>query len=221
MVVQDRDSTMAGLLLAPYLLGFIIVSLVYPLILRLSTTTLSTLGPGNRNGKRLIIISGAVLFLTGNVVISFFVDKLSMAILIATLSVFGAGSGLVLQTSFLQAQTAVSSDGKLALRQPPNRFHIFSISFMRRGTCPLQNYITCRRATILIHAAGLGGVIGLTISGTIQRSSVTDRTSAIPFNLVVSAFIPTYTDTSDPKMQVPSFYERNPTETILDFRAVE
>lgn len=146
---------MAGLLLAPYLLGFIIVSLIYPLLLRVSTTTLSTLRPGNRNGKRVIIITGAVLFLTGNVVISSFVDKLSMAILIAALSVFGAGSGLVLQTSFLQAQTAVSSDGKLALHQPTNRFHIFPISFMRRGTCPLQKLSTCRRATILIHSAGL------------------------------------------------------------------
>ncbi|KAL8776431.1 MAG: hypothetical protein Q9194_003150 [Teloschistes cf. exilis] len=107
-VVQHRNPTVTGLLLLPYLFGLVIVGIVYAFLLRQSSKVLSILHTDNRHRKRLILIIGAILFLIGITLISTLVHKLPLGALMVVLLLFGAGSGLVLQTSFLEAQAAVS-----------------------------------------------------------------------------------------------------------------
>lgn len=110
-VVEHRNATVTGLLLLPYLFGLVIVGIVYAFLLRQSSNLLSILHIDNRHRKRLILIIGAILFLIGITLISTLVHKLPLGALMVVLLLFGAGSGLVLQTSFLEAQAAVSSNG--------------------------------------------------------------------------------------------------------------
>ncbi|KAL8727195.1 MAG: hypothetical protein Q9166_006232 [cf. Caloplaca sp. 2 TL-2023] len=153
-VVQNRNPTVAGLLLLPYLFGLVIVGIIYAFLLRLSGSILSTMHKDNRYKKRVILIMGAVLFLIGIVLISSLLDKLPVGALVVILLIFGAGSGLVLQTSFIEAQSAVSSDDVAMANSLAVVFEYF------------------------------GGAVGLTISGTINRLTFTQKTSSIPSNLV-------------------------------------
>lgn len=110
-VVQHRNPTVTGLLLLPYLFGLVFVGIVYAFLLRQSSKVLSILLTDNHHRKRLILIIGGILFLIGITLISTLVHKLPLGALMVVLLLFGAGSGLGLQTSFLEAQAAVSPNG--------------------------------------------------------------------------------------------------------------
>ncbi|KAL8639821.1 MAG: hypothetical protein Q9228_003195 [Teloschistes exilis] len=155
-VVQHRNPTVTGLLLLPYLFGLVIVGIVYAFLLRQSSKVLSILHIDDRHRKRLILIIGAILFLVGITLISTLMHKLPVGALMVVLLLFGAGSGLVLQTSLLEAQAAVSpNDVAMA--------NSFAVVF---------EY--------------LGGAVGLTISSTINRSNLAQRVHSIPSKLVSS-----------------------------------
>ncbi|KAL8800729.1 MAG: hypothetical protein Q9182_004972 [Xanthomendoza sp. 2 TL-2023] len=154
-VVQNRNPTTTGLLLLPYLFGLVIVGIIYPFLLQIAGSILCAMSMNKGNRKRVILVTGAILFLVGIVLISALMHKLPLGALIAVLLVFGAGSGLVLQTSFIEAQAAVAPDDVA---------------------------VTNSLAVVFEY---LGGAIGLTISSTINRVSLAHRTASIPTTLVV------------------------------------
>lgn len=104
---------MAGVFLLPFLFGQVSVGIVYSLLLQLSAKVLSLVHVDNKYKRRPLSIIGGVLFLIGITLVSTLADKLPIGALLAILLCFGAGSGLVFQSTFIEAQTAISSDGNI------------------------------------------------------------------------------------------------------------
>lgn len=103
---------MAGVFLLPFLFGQVGVGIIYALLLRLAARILFLAHVNVQNKRRPLSIIGAVLFLVGIMLVSTLADRIPIGALLAILLCFGTGSGLVLQSSFIEAQSAVSSDGK-------------------------------------------------------------------------------------------------------------
>ncbi|KAL8817150.1 MAG: hypothetical protein Q9223_003965 [Gallowayella weberi] len=176
-VVQNRNPTTTGLLLLPYLFGLVTVGIIYPLLLRLSGSILCAMRMNKGNEKRVILVTGAILFLLGIVLISALMQKLPVGVLVAVLLVFGAGSGLVLQTSFIEAQAAVAPHGK-----PRPIYYGNFVTMLTHFTLIADVAVTNSLAVVFEY---LGGAIGLTISSTINRVSLAHKAASIPKTLVV------------------------------------
>ncbi|CAO1597352.1 hypothetical protein XANCAGTX0491_001165 [Xanthoria calcicola] len=155
-VVEKLNTIMTGVCLLPFLFGQVGAGIVYALLLQLSAKALSLVHVDNKYKRQPLSIVGGVLFLIGITLVSTLADKLPIGALLAILLCFGAGSGLVLQSGFIEAQIAVSSDD------------------------------TAMANSLAIVSEYLGGAIGLTISGTINRSSLTRSLTSTTANLIVS-----------------------------------
>lgn len=174
-VVEKLNTIMTGVCLLPFLFGQVGAGIVYALLLQLSAKALSLVHVDNKYKRQPLSIVGGVLFLIGITLVSTLADKLPIGALLAILLCFGAGSGLVLQSGFIEAQIAVSSDGEIHL-----------ILYMSMLIPFIQIADTAMANSLAIVSEYLGGAIGLTISGTINRSSLTRSLTSTTANLIVS-----------------------------------
>ncbi|KAI4098605.1 MAG: hypothetical protein LQ339_006338 [Xanthoria mediterranea] len=155
-VVEGLNTIMTGVCLLPFLFGQVGSGIVYALLLQLSAKALSLVHVDNKHKRQPLSIVGGVLFLIGITLVSTLADKLPIGALLAILLFFGAGSGLVFQSGFIEAQIAVSSDD------------------------------TAMANSLAVVSEYLGAAIGLTISGTINRSSLTRSLTSTTANPIQS-----------------------------------
>jgi hypothetical protein len=124
--VQGRNPTITGLLLLPYLAGLVLVGIVFEHVLQLSTHLLSMLRIPSLSPKRLTLHLGCTLFILGNILVATISTRTPTFGLAFILVVFGVGSGMVLQTSFILAQSAVDEAGEcfipVSFIGPPSAF---------------------------------------------------------------------------------------------------
>lgn len=111
-LVQAHDPTEAGLQLLPYLVGMVVVGILYSPLLRLVNSILFSLHLDDWKPKPVLIHSGCALFLLGTCLIATMSTTVPAVSLVFLFLLFGAGTGLVLQTSFLAAQASVDSEGE-------------------------------------------------------------------------------------------------------------
>ncbi|KAL8650145.1 MAG: hypothetical protein Q9226_005271 [Calogaya cf. arnoldii] len=174
-VVERLSTIMAGVFLLPFLFGQSGAGIVYALLLQLSAKALSLVHVDNKYKRRPLSIVGGVLFLIGITLVSTLADKLPTGALLAILLCFGAGSGLVLNSGFIEAQSAISSDGEIYLIL----YMSILIPFIEITDIAIANCLA-------VVAQYLGCAIGLTISGTINHSSLTRSLTSTTANLIVS-----------------------------------
>ncbi|KDQ13843.1 hypothetical protein BOTBODRAFT_175262 [Botryobasidium botryosum FD-172 SS1] len=146
-VVEGSSAERTGLQLIPLLVGQVSAGLLYTKLDRLASRL-------PYSPLRVLVHAGCLIFILGTVLRTFVNPSTSRVIEAAGLLLLGFGGGLMLQTSFMSAQSAVDPEDLASA----NSLAVFS--------------------------ENLGGSIGLSISAAVNRMELGKRFSQIPADVL-------------------------------------
>ncbi|KAF4435996.1 MFS general substrate transporter [Fusarium acutatum] len=106
-VVQGYSSTETGLFLLPLVCGLVLVGISFSPLLRLASLIKATLHLRSKAPRHLLLFVGCTFFLLATTLMATELKSAPMAGYVIMALVLGIGGGMVLQSSFLEAQASV------------------------------------------------------------------------------------------------------------------